>query len=135
MDKEFTQEDLAAIAEPRVQEIFQLIRQEVKRLGYSEQPGGYILIGGTVSMPGLLKIAQQELEASVRIAVPDFIGVRDPAFTGGVGILHKVIKNIRVRSSASPKKNANRSKAPGPQETARKTGLMERLKNLFSEFI
>ncbi|MNO13400.1 Cell division protein FtsA [compost metagenome] len=135
VDKEFTQEDLAAIAEPRVQEIFQLIRQEVKRLGYSEQPGGYILIGGTVSMPGLLKIAQQELEASVRIAVPDFIGVRDPAFTGGVGILHKVIKNIRVRSSASPKKNANRSKAPGPQETARKTGLMERLKNLFSEFI
>ncbi|GJM81364.1 hypothetical protein HMSSN139_38600 [Paenibacillus sp. HMSSN-139] len=135
VDKEFTQEDLAAIAEPRVQEIFQLIRQEVKRLGYSEQPGGYILIGGTVSMPGLLKIAQQELEASVRIAVPDFIGVRDPAFTGGVGILHKVIKNLRVRSGSSPKKSANRSKAPGPQETVRKTGLMERLKNLFSEFI
>ncbi len=137
VDKEFTQEDLAAIAEPRVQEIFQLIHQEVKRLGYAEQPGGFILTGGTASMPGLLKIAQEELSASVRVAVPDYIGVRDPAFTGGVGILYKVIKNIRVRNNTgSPKKSANRTKSPGAQEAARnKTGLMERLKNIFSEFI
>ncbi|GIO85256.1 cell division protein FtsA [Paenibacillus faecis] len=136
VDKEFTQEDLAAIAEPRVQEIFQLIGQEVKRLGYNEQPGGYILTGGTVSMPGLLKIAQQELAASVRVAVPDYIGVRDPGYTGGVGILYKVIKNIRVRNASGPKKSANRPKTPGPQETTRKTGgVMERLKKLFSEFI
>lgn len=138
VDKEFSQEDLAAIAEPRVQEIFQLIHQEVKRLGYSEQPGGYILTGGTVSMPGLLKIAQDELSASVRIAVPDYIGVRDPGYTSGVGILNKVIKDIRVRTStaAAPKKAANRVKAAsGTQETVRKPGFMERLKNLFSEFI
>ncbi|GJM72254.1 hypothetical protein HMSSN036_44700 [Paenibacillus macerans] len=55
MDKEFTQEDLAAIAEPRVQEIFQLIRQEVKRLGYSEQPGGYILTGEPYRCRGCLR--------------------------------------------------------------------------------
>ena len=42
VDKEFSQEDLAAIIEPRVQEIFQMIGQEVKRLGYNELPGGYI---------------------------------------------------------------------------------------------
>ncbi|WP_018753247.1 cell division protein FtsA [Paenibacillus sanguinis] len=137
VDKEFTQEDLAAIAEPRVQEIFQLIYQEVKRLGYAEQPGGFILTGGTASMPGLLKIAQEELSASVRVAVPDYIGVRDPAYTGGVGILYKVIKNIHVRNNTgSPKKAANRAKPSGSQEAARnKTGLMERLKNIFSEFI
>ncbi|ANS75107.1 cell division protein FtsA [Paenibacillus yonginensis] len=139
VDKEFTQEDLAAIAEPRVQEIFQLIRQEVKRLGYTELPGGYILTGGTVSMPGLLEVAQQELAASVRIAVPDYIGVRDPGFTSGVGILHNVIRGLRVRSAASttssPKKPANRSKpAPSP-ENPRKTGFVERIKNIFSEFI
>ncbi|GJM72253.1 hypothetical protein HMSSN036_44690 [Paenibacillus macerans] len=87
-------------------------------------------------MPGLLKIAQQELAASVRIAVPDYIGVRDPGFTGGVGILYKVIKSIRVRNSGA-KKTAGRSKPASPaQEPARKSGgLMERLKNLFSEFI
>lgn len=56
VDKEFSQEDLAAIIEPRVQEIFQMISQEVKRLGYNELPGGYILTGGTVSMPGFCRL-------------------------------------------------------------------------------
>ncbi|MUG45000.1 cell division protein FtsA [Paenibacillus woosongensis] len=136
VDKEFTQEDLAAIAEPRVQEIFQMIRQEVKRLGYNELPGGYILTGGTVSMPGLLKVAQEELAASVRVAVPDYIGVRDPGYTGGVGILYKVIKNIRVRNTGNgAKKTTNRNKPVTTQESASKPGIMERLKSLFSEFI
>lgn len=135
VDKEFTQEDLAAIAEPRVQEIFQLIRQEVKRLGFSELPGGYILTGGTASMPGLLQVAQNELHASVRIAVPDYIGVRDPGYTSGVGILHNVIRSLRVRNAGTPKKPVNRAKAAPAQESSRKPGLVERIKNIFSEFI
>ena len=36
VDKEFTQVELANIIEPRVQEIFQLIRAEVYRLGYGD---------------------------------------------------------------------------------------------------
>ncbi|AWB45361.1 cell division protein FtsA [Paenibacillus sp. CAA11] len=138
VDKEFTQEDLAAIAEPRVQEIFQLIKQEVKRLGYNELPGGYILTGGTASMPGLLQVAQNELSASVRVAVPDYIGVRDPGFTSGVGILYNVIRNLRIHSGGgggNSKKAANRNKPAPAQESARKTGFVERIKNLFSEFI
>ncbi len=139
VEKEFNQEDLAAIVEPRVQEIFHMIGQEVKRLGYNELPGGYILTGGTVSMPGVLQVAQSELAASVRIAVPDYIGVRDPGYTSGVGVLHNVIRNIRVRSASSmnTKKPVNRTKAnpvTNP-ETTQKPGLIERLKNMFSEFI
>lgn len=144
VEKEFTQEDLAAIVEPRVQEIFHLVREEVKRLGYSELPGGYILTGGTVSMPGVLQVAQGELAASVRIAVPDYIGVRDPGYTSGVGILHNVIRSIRMRSgssanvsSAGNKKTVNRPKAsPATNpETVQKPGFIERLKNIFSDFI
>lgn len=87
-------------------------------------------------MPGLLKVAQEELAASVRVAVPDYIGVRDPGYTGGVGILYKVIKNIRVRNAGnSAKKPANRNKPVSTQESSGKPGIMERLKNLFSEFI
>lgn len=133
VDKEFSQEDLSSIIEPRVQEIFQLIYQELKRLGYNELPGGYILTGGTVSMPGLLKIAQEELASSVRIAVPDYIGVRDPGFAGGVGILYQVIRDVTLRNAA-PKKSTNRKAAP-PTESSRKSGLVDRLKNLFKEFI
>ncbi|AJS57756.1 cell division protein FtsA [Paenibacillus sp. IHBB 10380] len=140
VEKEFTQQDLAAIIEPRIQEIFHLLHQEVKRLGYSELPGGYILTGGTVSMPGVLQVAQVELAASVRIAVPDYIGVRDPGFTSGVGILYNVIRNIRVRSNTtvSNKKPPNRNNKANPasnQGKPQKPGLVERVKNMFSEFI
>ncbi|MCM3784422.1 cell division protein FtsA [Neobacillus mesonae] len=142
VDKEFTQEDLAAIIEPRVQEIFQMIHQEVKRLGYTELPGGYILTGGTVAMPGVLQVARHELSASVRVAVPDFIGVRDPGYTSGVGILHNVIRSAKIRPSAptsgggsNNKKPANRVKPNPAPEEEHKPGFFERIKNMFSELI
>src|SRR5690606_41680587 len=65
-EKEFSQVDLAHIVEPRVTEIFQLIQAEVQRLGYKELPGGYVLTGGTVSMPGVEKVAQQIGRAACR---------------------------------------------------------------------
>ncbi len=123
--------DLANIIEPRVQEIFQLIRAEVARLGYPEPAGGYVLSGGAVTMPGMLEIAQIELENSVRIAVPDFIGVRDPSYTNGVGIIQYVYKYSRQRSTSAVRKTTKKAAAPEKN----KVGLMERFKNWISEFI
>jgi cell division protein FtsA len=136
VDKEFSQIDLANIVEPRVQEIFHLIALEVQRLGYSELQGGYVLTGGTVSMPGVLAVAQAELSTSVRIAVPDFIGVRDPSYTSGVGIIQYACKYLRTTKQApnSVKKSTSKKSAPtGNNEN--KPSIMERFKNWLSEFI
>ncbi|GFR37475.1 cell division protein FtsA [Insulibacter thermoxylanivorax] len=128
-EKEYNQVDLATIIEPRVQEIFQLIRQEVARLGYKDLPGGYVLTGGTVSMPGVAALAQNELRTSVRIASPDFIGVRDPSYTSGVGVIHYVMKYMRgVKSGASVKSTGKRSDSDQP-------GLFAKLRNWLSEFV
>lgn len=136
VDKEFSQVDLANIIEPRVQEIFQLIRAEVHRLGYGDIAGGYVLTGGTVSMSGILAIAQAELATSVRIAVPDFIGVRDPAFTSGVGIIQFVSKYMRNRQAGSGFIKKTVSKTSGKKSSNdSKPGWFERVKNFFSEFI
>ncbi|MCD1261621.1 cell division protein FtsA [Paenibacillus athensensis] len=137
VDKEFSQVDLANIVEPRVQEIFQLIRSEVHRLGYGDLTGGYVLAGGTVMMPGMLAVAQEELATSVRIAVPDFIGVRDPSFTNGVGIIQFVSKYLKARQAGASftKKTAAKSSSKKTSGGSNKTGLLERLKNFFSEFI
>jgi cell division protein FtsA len=132
VEKEFTQVDLANIIEPRMQEIFHLVRQEVRRLGFGDKVGGYVLTGGTVSMAGVLPLAQSELESSVRIAVPDYIGVRDPAFTSGVGMIQYVSKYMRNRPANAPKKSGHRKAAPAEPS---KPGLFERIKNMFSEFI
>jgi len=137
VDKEFSQVDLANIVEPRVQEIFQLIRSEVHRLGYGDLSGGYVLAGGTVMMPGVLAVAQEELATSVRIAVPDFIGVRDPSYTNGVGIIQFVSKYLKARPNGAgfAKKTAVKSSSKKTSGGSNKTGWLERLKNFFSEFI
>lgn len=133
VEKQFSQVDLANIIEPRMQEIFQMIRQEVKRLGYADKINGYVLTGGTVSMPSVLPLAQAELDASVRIAVPDYIGVRDPSFSSGVGMIQYVVKYIRTRGGGDPKRlNKARSAASGE---GGKSGIKEWFKNLFREFI
>lgn len=130
-EKEFNQIDLANIIEPRVQEIFQLISQEVARLGFKDIAGGYILTGGSVSMPGFLALAQQELKTSVRIASPDFIGVRDPSYTSGVGVIHYVLKYMRGIKSSTVKKSA--SKRSG--KSSDQPGLFAKLRNWLSEFV
>ncbi|NEW05279.1 cell division protein FtsA [Paenibacillus sp. SYP-B3998] len=134
VEKEFSQVDLANIIEPRVQEIFHLIRAEVHRLGYGDLTGGYVLTGGTVCMPGMLAVAQAELATSVRIAVPDFIGVRDPSYTSGVGIIQFVSKYMKIRNSGASKKNIVKSTSKKSSDSS-KPGFMERVKNFFSEFI
>jgi cell division protein FtsA len=111
---------------------------EVQRLGYSEVPGGYVLTGGTVSMPGMLAVAQSELATSVRIAVPDFIGVRDPSYTSGVGIIQYAHKYLRASKQTSGAKKmassvSNTKKSSITSET--KPSVMERFKNWLSEFI
>ncbi|MGC5325621.1 cell division protein FtsA [Brevibacillus sp. SYSU BS000544] len=134
VEKQFTQVDLANIIEPRAAEIFNLVEDEVYRLGYQDDiTGGYVLTGGTVSMPGMLELAKEEFQTPVRIAIPDYIGVRDPAYTGGVGLIqyaasHSERKAERNVSSSRPlqKTGASRQKD---------SGLIEKVKNWFSEFI
>lgn len=131
VEKEFSQVDLANIIEPRMQEIFELIKAEVKRMRpVGDLPGGYVLTGGAASLPAVLPVAQEVFDTSVRIAVPDFVGVRDPSFVSGVGIITYVAKYLRSRSTVSVKKPSGKKAAESS-----KPGLMERLKNLFSEFI
>lgn len=129
-DKEYTQVDLAHIVEPRVREIFQLVQNEVVRLGRKEVPGGYVLTGGTASLPGIQEVAQDELGTNVRIAVPDYIGVRDPAYTSGVGIIKYVMKYTR-----SSQTGANKKVRHHHTEGQHGGGWFERLKNWFKEFI
>ncbi|MEY4480617.1 MAG: hypothetical protein RLZZ267_1295 [Bacillota bacterium] len=142
-EKDFSQLELANIIEPRVQEIFHLINQEVVRLARRDVVAGFVLTGGTVAMPGMLEVANQELILPARIATPDFIGVRDPGYTNGVGLIQFVSKNIRNRTSANVSKApvaAKSSKAASVKQKPVKTkskdgGFMDKLKEFLSDFI
>lgn len=86
--------DLAGILEPRAEEIFSLVRQEIKRSGYDALlPAGLVLTGGASQVHGLDLVAADVLQLPVRIAQPDRLRglvdkLNDPAYSTSVGLLH-----------------------------------------------
>jgi cell division protein FtsA len=85
--------DLATIIEARVEELFNLVLQEVKRTGYDGLlPAGLVLTGGTSQLPGIRRVASEVMNLPVRTAGPKNLhGLVDklngPAFATSVGLL------------------------------------------------
>lgn len=90
---EINRQELAHVIEARVEEIFSLVLQEIKRSGYDGLlPAGMVLTGGSSALPGIRALASQTLNVPVRIAEPEnLIGMSDklqsPAFSTSVGLL------------------------------------------------
>jgi len=91
--KQISRRELAYIIEARVEEIFQLLHQEVRRSGYDNLlPAGMILTGGTSQLPGIRQLAANVLNMPVRVARPEnLVGLVDqlqsPAYSTSVGLL------------------------------------------------
>lgn len=84
---------LAAVIEPRYEELFSLVLQELRRSGYEERIGaGIVLTGGTSKMKGVNELAEEVFHMPVRIGMPRGIGglrgeVENPIHSTGVGLL------------------------------------------------
>ena len=91
--QQISREFLAQIIEARVEEVFELIRREIKRSGYDGLlPAGLVLCGGTADMAGIRDVARDVMDLPVRIGTPhDLHGLVDvlasPAFATSVGLL------------------------------------------------
>ncbi|HLR80291.1 MAG TPA: cell division protein FtsA [Bacillota bacterium] len=93
----YNQLQISDMIEARLEEIYAFAEKEIRRMGFYDLPGGYVLTGGTMKMPGVLELAQDLFQANVRIAIPDYIGVREPQFTAGVGILQFAYHNAKIQ--------------------------------------
>lgn len=140
VEKEFNQLELANIIKPRLEEIYDMIQSEVERLGYSDIPGGYVLTGGVVSMPGALELAKLVFQNSVRISIPDYIGVRESQYTAGVGMIKYAYQNLRRDSkdavmTGAPTKPKKRTKMDNLPSTSSRESMTEKVKSWFKELI
>jgi cell division protein FtsA len=85
---------LANIVEPRYEELFILVNDEVQRSGLKEDLGaGVVITGGAASILGAVELAEEIFHLPVRYSEPDLsMGmnemVRKPAFSTAVGLLH-----------------------------------------------
>jgi cell division protein FtsA len=81
------------IIQPRVEEIFSLVRGEITRLGCEDLlASGAVITGGATQLAGMTELGEEILGIPVRLGVPKGVGglaevVKTPTFSTGVGLL------------------------------------------------
>lgn len=90
---------IADIIEVRLAEILELVNNDLRAIGKAGRlPGGIVLVGGGVKIPGIIDLVRQELKLSTQIGLPDLSGIQvenpdiserleDPEFTTALGLM------------------------------------------------
>src|SRR5580765_345810 len=84
---------LSEILQPRAEEIFHLVWDEIRRAGYEKAlNSGIVLTGGGAMLEGVAEIAEQIFDLPVRRGMPTDVGgladhVNSPAFATPVGLV------------------------------------------------
>ena len=92
---------LVEIIEPRVEELFTLIKREIYKSGvYDSLASGIVLTGGTVIMEGMVELAEEIFELPVRRGNPNPVGglydvINSPMYATAVGLLLYGSKNFK----------------------------------------
>ncbi len=91
--RRLARQTLAEIVEPRYEELYGLIRDELRRAGFEEAiAAGIVVTGGSAKMEGAVELAEEVFHVPVRLGVPQGVAgladvVRNPIHATGVGLL------------------------------------------------
>ncbi|WP_438862311.1 cell division protein FtsA [Neptunicella sp.] len=104
---------LAEVIEPRYQELFELVLEEIKASGLEEQiAAGVVLTGGTAKMEGAVEFGEEIFQMPVRIGQPMGVKglseyVEDPTYATAVGLLQYGKMDLVSKKSAKGKSSEN----------------------------
>jgi cell division protein FtsA len=93
--RSLSRQALAAVIEPRVEELFSLVQQVIRESGYEELlSSGIVITGGTSLLPGMAELGEDIFLKPVRLGVPEYAGgladvVRTPRFATAIGLLEE----------------------------------------------
>ncbi len=108
--RRLARQTLAEVVEPRYEELFGLIRDELRRSGFEEViAAGIVLTGGSARMEGAIDLAEEIFHVPVRLGLPQQVKglaevVQNPIYSTGVGLLLYARENTRgaARGRALP---------------------------------
>ena len=101
--RRLARQTLAEIVEPRYEELFGLVRDELRRAGLEESVAtGIVLTGGSAKMEGAVELAEEVFHMPVRLGVPQYVSglvdvVSNPIHATGVGLLLYAKSNLDVQ--------------------------------------
>ncbi len=110
--RDLSRQQLAAVVEPRYDELFTLVQAELRRSGYEDLvAAGIVLTGGTSKMEGVIELAEEIFHMSVRLGVPQDISgltdiVRNPIYSTSVGLLQYGFKQTNSDVSRKRKRSS-----------------------------
>ncbi len=91
--RRLARQTLAEVVEPRYEELFGLVREELRRSGFEEIiAAGVVLTGGSAKMEGVIELAEEVFHVPVRLGLPQGIKglsdkVKNPIYSTGAGLL------------------------------------------------
>jgi cell division protein FtsA len=91
--RRLARQTLAEVVEPRYEELFNLIREELRRSGFEEIiAAGLVLTGGSARMEGAIELAEEIFHVPVRLGFPQSVrgladAVKNPIYSTAVGLL------------------------------------------------
>jgi cell division protein FtsA len=145
--EQYSQKYISEIIGVRLEELFELILDELYRLGVQDLPGGVVLTGGMAKLEGLPELARHILQTRVRLFTPEFIGVREPQYTTAVGLIqYAYMEDVfygRIGSGAALSDSVKIEPEPQPQQKAQKQpkqpkqnseGVVTKAKKMFDRF-
>jgi cell division protein FtsA len=122
--RRLARQTLAEIVEPRYEELYGLIRDELRRSGFEEIiAAGIVLTGGSAKMEGAIDLAEEIFHMPVRLGLPSHVkglaeAVQNPIYSTSVGLLLYAREN-------------NQSPARGRALQTNVQGVLERMKSWF----
>jgi cell division protein FtsA len=106
--RRLARQTLAEIVEPRYEELFGLVRDELRRSGFEEAiAAGIVLTGGSAKMEGAVDLAEEIFHMPVRLGQPQHVTglvevVSNPIHATGVGLLLYARANAQGVAIAKP---------------------------------
>ena len=91
--RRLARQTLAEVVEPRYEELFNLVRDELRRSGFEEVvASGLVLTGGSSRMEGAIELAEEIFHMPVRLGLPQGVKglaemVSSPVYSTAVGLL------------------------------------------------
>lgn len=105
--RSLSRQTLAAVIEPRVEELFSLVQQVIRESGYEELlSSGVVITGGSSLLAGIAELGEDIFLKPVRIGMPDYSGglaevVRTPRYATALGLLEEArTQRLRGRKVA-----------------------------------
>jgi cell division protein FtsA len=120
--------ELCEILQPRAEELFLLVRDDLGKSGCGEPlRGGVVLTGGGAQLDGLLELAEQAFECSVRYGLPQGLGglvdvISSPVWATASGLLRYALQ-------------AEEAQARTRRRGLRLRGVMGNLRGMFADLL